>query len=307
LCFYTIDRESDDWRNRRSNLVLVVPGDSGDAPELRNLFPSIFGRSFPVVEPSAFMLTASSVLRFHGIEAALVLADHYKPMRNGKKVLFIGGKAVLERVRIASPEESYNLLFEPCVKIAMGLEPIEAGQSLGDLLKLFAESRFGFTVMVEGNLFSLVGLTDLVQLYEEGRIGTDLKAGDVASPRVSVGKGTSLRDAIRVLFERNIRRVFIDGRRKFVSDREIISYIFSPMKLEEARASPKALLDGPLIDAGIRDADEVTDDTSLKDCASAISRSQGSVIVCEKGVVSPWDLVMKPFLMKRLSVNRNSG
>jgi CBS domain-containing protein len=284
--------------------VQVVLNDLGDGPQLRDLFPSVFARSFPMVEAGSYMLSAASVLRFHGIEAALVLSERLEAKRIEKKYLFMGGYAVLARLLKARPEEYYNLLFEPCNKSAMALDSITADRKLGDLLNHFRESRFGFTVLTEGRLCALIGLSDLIPLYEDGSIRTGLRARDVASTKISVAKRTLIKDALALMFERRIRRLFIGGGGSYVSDREIISHVFSPQTLEETRKSPSAFLEGAIDDVGAVDAEEIRDGMSLEDAADYMARSQGATLVCEKGVVSPWDLVMKPFVMKRLSVSQ---
>jgi CBS domain-containing protein len=288
----------------RGRVVKAKSNDIGDDAELRDLFPSVFVRSMPMVEADSYMLSAGSVLRFHGVEAALVLAEGLEPLKLGNKCLFVGGYGVLSRLLKAQPEEYYKTLFEPCSKSAMALDSITADQKLGDLLRLFTASGFGFAVLKEGRLCSLIGLSDIVPLYEDGSIATDLRVRDVASQRISVDKGTSIKDALQLMFDRRIRRVFIGDSGSYVSDREIISYMLSPDRLQKVRDSSSVMLDGDIRDVGPIDADVTKGGLSLRDAAGALKLSQGNALVCKEGVVSSWDLVVKPFVMQRLSVRR---
>lgn len=61
-----------------------------EGPTLRALFSSTFSRSSPMVEADSPTVTAASWLRFHLIEAALVLMRNLEPMRMGTKHLFLG-------------------------------------------------------------------------------------------------------------------------------------------------------------------------------------------------------------------------
>lgn len=271
-------------------------------PTIEEAFPTLFYRSTPVIERGASLFTAASLLRFHFVEAAMVLVEGRKPMHIGNKVAFVAGYPTLQAIQRMKPESAYSALFEPCEKHVVMVKPARPADDLGDLLRSFQESKFGFTAVVKGALFALVGLSEVLGLYTEGALGSDLKVRDVASKPIAVGPATTLKEAMGVMFERRIRRVFIRGENAFVSDREIVSYIFSPRKLQEIKRSPGKILADTVLDIGPVEAAEVDGQTPLKEAASQFVRSQGGALTCDEGVVSPWDMVMKPFATGHLNV-----
>jgi len=272
-------------------------------PSLGELFPRIFSRSSPLVEGSSPLVLAGSLLRFHPVEAAMVLTERAQPVRRDSRVAFLGGYSILANLLKVEPARSLKFLFEPCRRNAMILDTVKVDQDLPSLLRLFGETRFGFTTITHGRYFALLGLSDTISLYEQGAIGTGLLAREVASKPVTTGKDTTLRGALRLMFERRIRRLFLKGGDLFVSDREIISYLFSPRKLEATRDAPRTMLNDRMTEAGPISAERIRGDAPLKDASKVLSGTQGSVLMCEGGIISPWDLVMKPFLKGRLAIS----
>ena len=283
------------------------------APRLDDAFPMIFSRSSPAVEENSPMVLAGSLMRFHPVDAALLLMEKgLQPLRVGSKGVFLGGYAILDNLLKQDPKNYYRFLFEPSKKGGVPVESLGAGRSLWELLDLYAESRSGFTLVTRGSLYGMVSLSDVLELYRGGVIDSGLVAQDVAQGPVSTSATTRIKDALSVMFRRRIRRIFIEsmGRkssrgRAFVSDREIISFIFSPRNLEESRDSPSTMLDATIGEAGAIDAEEVDDDAPLSEVARYLTRSQGSCVICTKGLISPWDAVMKPYLSGKLELGRS--
>jgi CBS domain-containing protein len=279
-------------------------------PRLGDAFPQIFSRSSPAVEKDSPTIYAASMIRFHPVDAAILLMDDgLQPFRVGRKGMFLGGYAILGNLMKQDPENYYRFLFEPCKKSAVPVEELNIKRSLKDLLDLFAESRFGFTIVTDPPLYAMLSLSDVLQLYQSGAIDSGLVAKDVAQKPVFTSGATTIRDALSVMFRRRIRRLFIEesilGRGRgsaFVSDREVISFIFSPRSLEESRESPESMLDAKMGEVGPIDAEQVDDDSPLSEVAKYLTRSQGNCVVCTKGLISPWDVVMKPYLGGRLSL-----
>lgn len=272
------------------------------SPTLEASFPYLFSRSQPVIDKNSPLVYAASLLRFHSAEAAMMLAEDARPMRIGLKVAFVGGYSILATLVRVSPEKSYSALFEPSGNSAVGVPPLKSVRDLGELLRSFEAARFGFAAVTRGDMFAMVGLSDVIGLYQAGTLGSDLTVREVASPAVRVGRQTSVREALRIMFDRRIRRLFLGRAHAFVSDREVVSSIFSPRRLTDIKRSPGTLLEGTLLDVGPVEAPEVEGDMPLKEAATHLVRSQGRALVCDAGVISPWDLVMKPFLAGHLNV-----
>ena len=272
------------------------------SPSLLQAFPSLFTKSTPVIERKSPLIYAASLLRFRSVEAAMILMERERPMRIGSKIAFVGGYSILITLQKAKPDHSYKALFEPSDRSAVGMTPVKSSLSLRDLLRVFREGKFGFTAVTDGGVFAMVGLSDILELYRKGTLGSDLTVRDVASRKVSVSRHTPMREALDTMIERRIRRVFIEGSGAFVSDREVVSSIFSPRKLKEIKHSPRSMLEGTVLEFGPVEAAEVEGDMPLKEAALVVAEAQGGALVCDKGVVSPWDVGMKPFAAGHLNV-----
>lgn len=275
---------------------------SPGVPTIEKAFPALFFRSTAAIESGSFLLYAASLLRFHVIEAAMILVEKRQPMQIGDKVAFISGYPIVTTLQKTKPQDIYKALFEPCHKYNVAVKPTKLAHDLRDLLLIFKEARFGFTAVTDGELYAMVGLSDVLGLYRRSALSTDLTAHDVASEAISVEPGTTIKDALNLMLERRIRRVFIKGTNTFVSDREVVSYIFSPRKLQEVRRSPGKMLDDTVLNVGPVEAPKIEDDLPLREAASLVVQSQGGALTCNKGVVSPWDIVMKPFATGHLDV-----
>jgi CBS domain-containing protein len=280
---------------------------------LNDVFPLLFSRSSPAVEKDSPMVFAASMIRFHPVDAAIVLVeDGLQPLQIGGKGVFLGGYAILNNLMKQKPEDYYKFLFEPCRKSAIPVESVNGNRSLQDLLAMFAESKFGFTMVTEGPLYAMISLSDVLQLYQSGEIDSGLVARDVAQGPVSADSAITIKDALSVMFRRRIRRLFIEGKTSrrqgtaFVSDREVISFIFSPKSLEESRESPETMLSAEIGEVGAIDAEQVDEDAPLSEVAKYLTRSQGNCVVCNKGLISPWDAVMRPYLTGKLDMDKTS-
>lgn len=217
------------------------------------------------------------------------------------KASYVGSFAILENMLKVTKKYYYECLFWPCSRIATELDVIGSRQTLSDLLALFGKTRFGFSTAVEGSLFGIIGITDVMRLYYDDKIATTMVAGDVAEKGISTEHDTPLTDVLHKLFELRIRRLFVGGEdATFVSDREIVSFMFSPSNLIRTRDSPESLLDASIGEIPSVKAEMVESDMPLAEVALRILYSQGLCIMCDKGLVSPWDTVMKPFALGRL-------
>ena len=269
--------------------------------------PSLFTRSYPIAQKDSPTVVAGSMLRYHPIEAAMILVEGAQPLRFDTKHMFLSGYSILSNLSRKPPAEYYDFLFEPCVRNSVLIDSLDRGAGFGELLGLFSRTRLGFTTITDGRMFALVGMSDVLTLYQRGVIGSDMKAGDVASPVFSAERNVPLTKLLAFMLERRIRRVFLDRSDAYVSDRELVSYIFSPSRLEETRASPGALLQGSAIEVGPVEAEAFGNDLPLEEAAGLVLRSQGSAILCKNGVVSPWDIVMKPYLAGRMRFPREQA
>lgn len=155
------------------------------------------------------------------------------------------------------------------------------------------------------NMYAVVTLTELIPLYDTNVLDTELTFHDVASPNIfSMPRDSTLKDALRELINRRIRRVFISGTNSFVSDREILRYIFGIERLALTKKSPSTMLDVTLQEVGPAEAVEIGDgETTLSEMTMYFVHNTGEpCVTCRGELVTPWDLVVKPWKVGRLGL-----
>ena len=274
---------------------------------VRDAFPGIFQKAYPVLDPKTETLSAMSLLRFHEIDALPLSFDLHAGRR--RKVRAVYGYSSLARLVLMKPEEFGRFLREPCEAVSESLAVVSETASLARLLDTFAETRFGFA-RVEGGrgVGAMVGLPEVLGLHETGAIVSDLHLDDVGSPIVSVSGDTPLRKALGLMFEKRHRRLFVDGQREFVSDRRIIEHIFSPAVLAESALHNSDVLGIPVSAVGKMVARDVELNISMKDAAALLkSGKPGQCLVFDGTVVTPWDVVMKPWKAKKLKIRQRAS
>lgn len=266
--------------------------------QIGEALPQVFKRSYPVVQPNTEMLLAVSLLRFHQIDA---LPIEFKIAQ--KKRLAVFGYSCLSKLLKSRPQEYGEFLHLPAKKAALKLSTIDVDEEVSSLLHVFQDTKFGFAWVESEKLGGFASLRDLLELYDEGTIETSLRLSDLASPIFSLSSKTNIKNVLRAMFERRIRRIFVEGSNSLVTDRRIIGYLFSPSRLGITSENPKALLDVSLGDLEAFKPLKVRGALSAKKGASLIGDQSEECLVCETGVVTPWDLIMKPLAWGKLKIS----
>ncbi len=264
--------------------------------KIRDALPRIFQKAYPAIDPKTEILPAMSLLRFHEIDA-LPLAFEPGSSRTKDRQKAVYGFSSLARLMLLKPKDIASFLKKPCEVASEPIASVSADRDMSSLLDTYARTRFGFArVEDKKKVGALAGLTDLLELYETGGLATELNAVDVGTPIVSVKADTPLRNALQMMFEKRHRRIFISGGREFVSDRTIIDHIFSPGILSAMANRGDDVLNIPVSSVGMLSAKEVEEDTPLADAAKELrAQHAGQCLVFDGHVVTPWDIVMKPW------------
>jgi len=248
------------------------------------------------------MIAAVSLLGFHEIDV-LPLESESGVIRRG-----ILGFSTLSRLMALGLETFASFLDKPCGEAAEELPGVGVDDPLEELLDTFMRRMFGFAVVHGGDGMSgLLGLTDVLSLYERGMIGTDLVAEDVATPMFSMPPDTTLRQAVRAMFEHRHRRIFVydsDGAAAFISDRDVIRHMFNPATLSSMARGSRDALDLPIGEMELRKPKKVASGTPLKALAPALISVRGQCFLSDGGVVTPWDIVMKPWAKNALRIGK---
>ncbi|MGA2666336.1 MAG: CBS domain-containing protein [Nitrososphaerales archaeon] len=233
--------------------------------------------------------------------AAVALTSDNK---NESRVVF--GFSCLEQLVKMGPSRFASFLNEPCEDAAVQLGIVTTDQDLGDLLDSFSERRLGFALVrapdANGKR-NLVTLGDILKLYEGGLMGTDAVAEDVASPIFSMRGGTTAREALRAMFDRHYRRVFVSDTGCYVSDRTMIESLLSPAALDGLHEEPgRDSLGTPISELWSVAPIPIEPHASLRDVAMKLRRQRGDCLIAGGTLITPWDLVMKPWLSGQLAI-----
>lgn len=261
--------------------------------------PHIFNRTYPVLEPGTQMLLAVSLLRFHQIDA---LPIGFKPDQKKKFAVF--GFSCLAKLQDTPPKEYARFLEQPCESASLELSTIDVNDTIENLLDGFEKTRFGFSWVESARLGGFASLRDLLELYRNGILYTTMTVEQVASPIYSLPSKTQIKSVLQEMFNHRFRRMFVEGKNTIVTDRRIIGYLFSSSRLSDASRQPEKLLDASLGDLETIEPNPIEGKTSINQAALAMKDAVEECLVCDKGVVTPWDLVMKPMLSGRLVIKK---
>lgn len=265
---------------------------------IEEAFPRVFERAYPALDPNTPMVSALPLLRFCEIDVLPLSFDSARKHRG------IFGFSCLARILTLGPRRFSSFLKQPCEDVSEPLATVNSKSALGRLLDTFLETRFGFARVVEsGGVGALLSLDDTLGLYDGGAMSSSLTAGQVASDAFSLPPETTLKETLEEMFARRYRRVFLSETRDFVWDRGIIEHLFSPSVLARVAQDPSSdPLAIPISDIGTTKAKEAAPDMTVAEAAERLRTKPGQCLVFDGKVVTPWDVVMKPWKSRKLKV-----
>jgi len=268
---------------------------------IKEAFPEMFERAYPAIDPTTPIISILPLLQFYEIDALPLSFDLNEKQRG------IYGFSCLARILTLEPGRFKRFLEKPCEEVSEPLATVRAEQHLSVLLNAFLRKRFGFARVVERRgAGALVTLSDVLVLYGRGGVKSSLSLEDVASPAFSMPAEATIREALKEMFSRRIRRVFVGESREYVWDRSIIEHIFSPAVLARvAQNASEDILDIPISAIRTSAATEVRGGMKLKDAAAALNTQSGKCLVFDGKVVTPWDVIMKPWKAKELKIRQS--
>ena len=205
----------------------------------------------------------------------------------------------------ADPTGYKAFMEQPCEVVAQDLAGISADSEIESLLKLYEKTKFGF-VWVEGpqEAGALVSLRDFLGLYDLGILKTTMTMAQVASPIYSMSPNSPIREVLNEMFDRRVRRIFIaDEPDQVITDRQIISYVFSTSQINEVTNSSRDMLKTRLKELEKTRAERLRGSTKIVTASRAMKEEIEECFVCESGVVTPWDMIIKPWKQGKLKIN----
>jgi hypothetical protein len=268
--------------------------------KIRDALPHVFNRAYPVLDPKMPMLPAVSMLRFQQIDGLPLVIE-----ATTTRPLALHGYSLLKRLLALGQGGFWRFIEKPCEDAAQTIGVVSADESLERLFEVFLKERFGFAWISDTARTGVpVSLADVLELYKTGTIECDLQVKEVASPVFSLPGMTPLRKALLFMFSHRFRRVFLSAGGAFISDRSIISHMFSPSALHDLAARPDSLLEMPIAEVEKSRPRRVPGRTTLKAAASALSGDIGQCLTSRGTVITPWDIIMKPWVAKKLSISK---
>ena len=242
------------------------------------------------------LIIAGTMLHISDVQMLPVEGGSCTLPRKGKNKAYaaIGGYSVLDKIMVTDPADYQKLLWRPCKEVIAWIESTDYDKEFESLFKIFEVTRFGDTIIDRGeDTHALLTLTDLVDLLRHGIITSNVTAEEISSKSVSIPGDTPLIEAIKIMFQKRIRRLFIDNRVRdfeFISSRKIIDFLFSPERLQVAKDNPERWLDANVSDVDLKRAEIVDDNYTANKVSRLIGTDLEDCLVTLKGrnVVTRW-------------------
>lgn len=163
-------------------------------------------------------------------------------------------------------------------------------------------TKFGGVRITRGAEEALLTLGEVVDLIRNERLLIHTQTDEVCSIPIAIAGDQPIIEAIRKMISDNIRRLFVmEGKGKFISDRTIIEYMFSPKRLEVARDHPEEWIGEEVSKLPTKFPGRCrTGDLDV--AARAMGTAPDDCLTTDEWrVISRWDLVVKPWRLRRLA------
>jgi hypothetical protein len=270
--------------------------------------PNLFKISRPIIDGKNPLIISGNLLQVQEVHVLPIVRGLQPRVDETTKIKMyatLAGYSLLEKILKTNPKDYSKLIWTPCQEIPVWIGSVNYEDTLEDLLRVFDVTGFG-DAAAEGrtSIPALVTLSEIIDLYRNGIVSSKLRASEVGSKMISLPANAKLIDALRLMFQKRIRRIFIHGnamrstpRLEYISGRDIIRFLFSPERLDVVKNSPTRWLDAMLEEMETSKAKPIFDGRTINQAAKEIDDGLDACLLCEKSkkVVTKWDLVMKPF------------
>lgn len=276
-------------------------------PPLSHLVPRLFEIPRALAYEDAPLIVPGSTLHITDVQLLPLMKGFEPKMDKDTGIAFhkaVAGYSVLQRIIGTEPKDYFRLLWTPSKEVALLLGSVHFMDSLDDLLRVFDLTRWGAAIVDSRGKHTLITLKEIVQLFRQNRITTKMEVKAVGSPLLTISPDASLLTAIKLLFRRRVRRLFIAGQDgRFVSDRSLVEFLFTPDRLSLVRSKPRSWLDANVSDLRPSKAKRISDKELVDKAASRIGDATDDCLVSDRGkVISRWDVVVKPWKAGKLEL-----
>ncbi|MDA4112290.1 MAG: hypothetical protein OK439_07090 [Thaumarchaeota archaeon] len=289
-------------------------------PSIQSLFPDLFKIPRPIITGSGPLIISGTLLHLEEVQMLPIvqgLQPKFDPVTKIKMYATLGGYSVLNAVLKTNPKDYDKLLWIPGQDIPVWIGSLKFTDSYSDLLNVFELTKFGdAAVEGEGSFPALITLQEVLSLFRTDVIESKLRVSEIGSEMIKISSESTLLDALRLMFEKRVRRVFLSGWDRwesidqafpFVSSRDIIRFLFSPVRLELAKKHPELWTGAKLSEIKGSYGKEIHSGKIVNQAASEIGNGTDDCLVShdEKKVVSRYDIVMAPWKAKNYSFKKN--
>jgi len=271
---------------------------------ISELLPSIFEADPPKIQgDDPVVLTASFIknIDVHFLPAGGQVPPRRFELANVTLHPAYGSYGILKKIVGSEPKEYYKTLWSKSAEVPIWIGSCRFERPFDDILQAFSETKFGGARVTHGVHEALVTLGDAVGLISGGELSAHMSTDEVSSVPIAISKDRPIIEAIRKMVSHDIRRLFVEREQgKFISDRTLIEYMFSPQRLGIARDYPELW-----IDETIEKLDTKTPGRcgtgSLDEAAKVIGTAPDDCLMTDEWrVISRWDLVVKPWRAGKL-------
>ena len=157
--------------------------------------------------------------------------------------------------------------------IAYQLGTVNKESDLVSLFHVFESTTFGFSMIHDeaDRIFGKITVRDLLNLFQDGLLSSDLRVQDVASgPVFAMSKGARVIDCLHEMESRKYRKVKIAGTTSVVSDILIFSQVFDEKRLQRISKTPQHLLDDTLEDLQTAQGTWISGNKGISEAAKII-------------------------------------
>jgi len=271
---------------------------------ISELLPSIFEADPPsILGDDPVVLTASFI---KNIDVHFLPAGGQRPplrfeLANVTLHPAYGSYGILKKIVDSEPKGYYQTLWSKSADVPIWIGSCKFERPFDDILQAFSETKFGGARVTHGVQEALVTLGDAVGLIGEGKLSARMSTDDVGSVPIAISRDRPIIEAIRKMVSHNIRRLFVEKEQgKFISDRTLIGYMFSPQRLGIARDHPELWIDEAIAKLDTRTPGRCRTG-SLDEAAKEMGSAPDDCLMTDKWrVISRWDLVVKPWRAGKL-------
>jgi predicted transcriptional regulator len=178
---------------------------------------------------------------------------------------------------------------------------IEMDSPLSSAVNIFNQSSIAFIPITKSGLIvASLSVRDLFPVIIRSSVHIIVK--DVASQLMISPKGTSLKTALNVMFEKKMRNIIVksDNGYGIINDRTILEFLFSENGRKIVNTSNVGIqgIEIDLLDK--LPVNRISENTTINEAAKLLMDTSIACLLVNKTIVTPWDIVMKT--IERISV-----